>query len=460
MAISLYLDGGIRKLHPPSGIRDFRLLPSGRPSRGGEAFKLIEAVKSCWARGSSGRFPPRRLSQGLLGCLLVASLILGDLACRGRRPGLSDFPPGEGPSSLAGWKYQDYTGVIHVHTAYSPDSPGLLSEVAEAANARELDYVLITEHNTLRGLKEGKEGWYGRALLLMGSEVSTTDGHCLAFGLQDFWGEERIRGKVPPERLFELAKRQGALLFIAHPTRPSNPWHNWEVSGANGMEVYNLGTDLNRLVPLIHLQDLFFSIFLLRLDISGLIRKPVDGLALWDDLLIRGRRMVGIGSVDAHARVRVLGWSPDSYSRLFGVVQTHLLSRKELTGNLLPDKALIYEALGQGHAYLSFDLWGEPTGFGFWAQAGGKLRGILGDEVEWDPNLKLVVIAPEGNRIVLLRDGEEIGEGAGPRREARADRPGIYRVEVYKKVGLRERLWILSNPIFLKEPVPQSVRIH
>ncbi|MBI1987812.1 MAG: PHP domain-containing protein [Nitrospinae bacterium] len=417
-------------------------------------------MKSCSTRGVSGPFPRRHFYPGFLGVLLVTGLVLAGQACRSRWPGLSAIPPEEGPSSLAGWGYRDYTGVIHVHTAYSPDSPGLLSEVAEAANDRELDYVLITDHNTLRGLKEGNEGWYGRALLLIGSEVSTTDGHCLAFGLQDFWGEERPGGKMPPERLFELAKRQGALLFIAHPTRPSNPWRNWEVSRANGLEVYNLGTDLKRMVPLIHLQDLFFSIFLLRLDISGLIRKPADTLALWDDLLIRGRRMVGIGGVDAHARVRLLGWGVDSYARLFGILQTHLLSQKQLTGKLQPDKALIYEALAKGHAYLSFGLWGDATGFGFWAQAGEKLRGVLGDEVDWEPNLRLVVAAPEESRIVLLRDGEEIGEGAGPRREAKADRPGIYRVEIYQKVGFRYRLWILSNPIFLKESAPLLAGFH
>ncbi|MBI2877761.1 MAG: PHP domain-containing protein [Candidatus Tectomicrobia bacterium] len=397
----------------------------------------------------------QRLSHGLLLGLLLTSWTWLGMACRSRQPGPSALPAGEGPTtSLAEWGYQDYRGVIHVHTAYSPDSPGLLSEVAEAANHQGLDYVFITNHDTLRGLKEGEEGWYRKTLLLIGSEVSTTSGHCLVLGLQDFWGEARIRGKVSPAKLFELARSQNALTFIAHPTRPDHPWHNWEVPGATGMELYNLGADLNRVVPLVYLQNLFFTAVSFQMDISSMIRKPAGDLALWDNQWAQGRKMIAVGGTDAHARIRILGWTPDSYLHLFGIVQNHLLVKRHFTGELQTDKALVYEALRQGHTYLSFGLWGEPTGFGFWAQAEGRLRGILGDEMAWEPNLRLVVTAPPESPIVLFRDGQRVGAGKGPRWEAKADRPGVYRAEVYKEVGLRNRPWVLSNPISLKPPQP------
>src|SRR5690606_25643630 len=53
----------------------------------------------------------------------------------------------------------DKTGVIHVHTRYS-DGAGTVRRVAQAAVRAGLDFVIVTDHDTLAGLENGDDGWY------------------------------------------------------------------------------------------------------------------------------------------------------------------------------------------------------------------------------------------------------------------------------------------------------------
>ena len=48
--------------------------------------------------------------------------------------------------------YHDYVGVIHIHTRYS-DGAGTIEEIARNANAQQLDYLIVTDHNTLKALQ-------------------------------------------------------------------------------------------------------------------------------------------------------------------------------------------------------------------------------------------------------------------------------------------------------------------
>ena len=65
----------------------------------------------------------------------------------------------------------EYVGVAHIHSLFS-DGTGEIPEIAEYASDLDLDFLLLTDHNTLRGLKEGYEKWYGKTLLLVGCEIN------------------------------------------------------------------------------------------------------------------------------------------------------------------------------------------------------------------------------------------------------------------------------------------------
>ncbi|HIE44111.1 MAG TPA: phosphotransferase, partial [Candidatus Omnitrophica bacterium] len=76
---------------------------------------------------------------------------------------------------------KEYKGVIHVHTRSSDGSAGW-ENVLLSAQQSGLDYVIISDHNTL--VLKHKEGWYGDTLLLVGEEISPKRSHYLAIGIE------------------------------------------------------------------------------------------------------------------------------------------------------------------------------------------------------------------------------------------------------------------------------------
>jgi hypothetical protein len=115
-------------------------------------------------------------------------------------------------------------------------------------------------------------------------------------------------------------------------------------------------------------------------------------------------------------------------------------------------------ALNAGHAYVSHDWMCDPTGFRFLAvqkgQASGDLRPgafhVMGDELPHDTNLSLVAEFPVECAIRLLKNGEVVSESTGRRLEHAPDGAGTYRVEGWLKVDSEDRVWVYSNPIYLR----------
>jgi len=51
----------------------------------------------------------------------------------------------------------------------------------------------------------------------------------------------------------------------------------------------------------------------------------------------------------------------------------------------------------------------------------------------------------------LIRDGKVIARTYGDRMHLVTSRPGVYRVEAYRRAWGRRRAWIFSNPIYVRE---------
>src|SRR5690606_39746886 len=95
------------------------------------------------------------------------------------RGSLSGSGKGDEPSV----RVFDKAGVIHVHTRYS-DGAGSVRAVARAAVRAGVDFVVVTDHDTLAGLRRGEDGWYdrlgrptgapgaARTLVVIGQEIS------------------------------------------------------------------------------------------------------------------------------------------------------------------------------------------------------------------------------------------------------------------------------------------------
>ena len=111
------------------------------------------------------------------------------------------------------------------------------------------------------------------------------------------------------------------------------------------------------------------------------------------------------------------------------------------------------QALLDGHCFISFDVFGDATGFRFEAVADND-RKIQGDEAVLFPNTKLLVSLPISSRILLLRNGNVVQEQSGiTNAEFKISEAGIYRVEVYPAQlpkPVSEQPWIISNPIYVR----------
>ncbi|MGK5531678.1 CehA/McbA family metallohydrolase [Streptomyces sp. URMC 129] len=86
------------------------------------------------------------------------------------------------PERAAGRGRAWYRGDAHLHTVHS-DGRRTPAEVAAAARAAGLDFIVTTEHNTssAHGAWEGL--WGDDLLILCGEEVTTRNGHYLALGI-------------------------------------------------------------------------------------------------------------------------------------------------------------------------------------------------------------------------------------------------------------------------------------
>lgn len=112
---------------------------------------------------------------------------------------------------------------LHIHSNYSPDGLHSISQILRhAAQVEHLRVIAVTDHDILRGSLECAERAPHFGLqAIPGMEVTTADGHLLAYFIQK---------PIPPNRpLLETLGRigeQGGLAILPHPMRFWSP-HRW-----------------------------------------------------------------------------------------------------------------------------------------------------------------------------------------------------------------------------------------
>lgn len=335
-------------------------------------------------------------------------------------------------------RYQDVTGIIHIHTRYS-DGAGTVEEVARIANQQHLDYLVFTDHNTLKPLDDGKQGWYGMTLVLVGEEISTPGGHYLALNVR-----KDVSRHQPTQTIIDQVNRQGGLGFIAHPYFKKRRWSDWTVTGFTGIESYNVAHDAldeNKLrIALWGVTMPADPLFLSMVD------RPYDPLAKWDEMIAKHGQVVGIGASDAH-EVRIMGLKFAPYDVMFKLVRTHVL----LPDGVKLSEASFYEHLRAGHSYFSIGLVGNATGFAFMANDGKRVLGIMGDSVPLVPDLHLTTIVPAPADLTLFKNGRPLTTHTGKAWHVGIVEPGVYRVEAVR----HGKPWIFSNPIYVIPPPAQ-----
>ena len=99
---------------------------------------------------------------------------------------------------------------FHCHSRYSIDSLNKIPDLLKTAHKRGIDRLVITDHNTIRGVLEAQA--LDGELVIVGEEIKTTKGELLA----SFVTDEIPEGLEPLEAIHRLRK-QGAFISVSHP---------------------------------------------------------------------------------------------------------------------------------------------------------------------------------------------------------------------------------------------------
>jgi hypothetical protein len=343
----------------------------------------------------------------------------------------------------------EYIGALHMHSVFS-DGSGKVDEIAGFADEVGLDFIVLTDHNTLRALKEGYEKWYGKTLLLVGCEINDKENknHYLALNIKETYST-RISAKEYVRKI----KEAGGIGFLAHPhekrthmaEHPPYPWTEWDTKDFTGIEIWNHMsewmenlTEENKYKAFLH-------------PLKTIESPPVETLKVWDELN-QERKVVGIGGVDAHAhKYNILGFLEVEvfpYKVLFKSIRTHILTDKKIKKDNSPAgieaaKKIIYGSLEEGRCFIANDYHADSSGFQFQAESGSKIY-YMGEAPEFSGNLKLVITLPvDKAEIRIIRNGKLYTKTESSNYEMKVKSRGVYRVEVFHNGNA----WIYSNPL-------------
>jgi predicted metal-dependent phosphoesterase TrpH len=161
-------------------------------------------------------------------------------------------------------------GDLQTHTDHS-DGKGSPQVLVSKARGLGLDYLAITDHNTISSHALFPSLAADGLVLIPGQEVTTYYGHMNIWGTSR-WCDFRCRSETEIAAVIDLAHQSGGLCSINHPRSGDLAWnYNTDLS-VDGFEVWN----------------------------GPWPNHNIENLALWDALLKNGRRLPVTGGSDYH----------------------------------------------------------------------------------------------------------------------------------------------------------------
>ncbi|MGA0606490.1 CehA/McbA family metallohydrolase [Phenylobacterium sp. VNQ135] len=340
-----------------------------------------------------------------------------------------------------GW----YRGDLHLHTAHSDGScaaqsgarvPCPLFKTTEAAAARGLDFIAVTDHNTSAhfGALAEMQPYYDRMLLIPGREITTFQGHANVFGTTaplDF----QLGGPRAPKlgTILDQLEKAGGIISVNHPGLPSG-----EACMGCG---WTAETDWRRVAAIeaINGGGLKFG-----------AEGPGAGIPFWEARLDEGFRLTGVGGSDNHD-----GATPLTATQSVGspttVVYAENLSQPALLAGIRSGRVFIdVEGTRDRLLDVTATLGGQTAHMGdvLKLKAGDiarievKTAGLAGGHMTF---------AGPGKGL-MRTDNPPFKDGETRVLELRADgAKGWLRVDVRGPDG---KLWILGNPIYLEPAAP------
>ena len=318
------------------------------------------------------------------------------------------YPRAERKARGPGW----YRGDLHAHSVHS-DARWDIPDLVAFAKSQKLDFVSLTDHNTVSGMAQMESLGTDDLLTMGGMELTTFYGHALTQGTRQ-WHEWRLdtpdRFTMP--QLAQNAMDSGAFFIIAHPMSPGDPacsgchWEYQDMRPGNApaVEIWNREWG--------HYNE--------------------ENLQLYYEWLNEGHRLVATGGTDLHRH-------PGEQTPRYGF---NAVFANELT------ELAILAAVRRGHSYITAGpelLLTASTETGVEAMSGDSFGPMDAEiRVSWKA-------APEGTMLRFIVDGAVREEHAVEAEGAQSWT--LARDEAHWcTIELRDAengMWAVSNPIFL-----------
>ena len=157
-------------------------------------------------------------------------------------------------TSLSNQNYNDFKGVIHVHTFLGGHSTGGFDELINGAANNNLDFVVMTEHTTENYDTSALtlNGFYGKTLFVGGNELNTGDGN--RFLLINGSSEAHLANKQNAAGFLQQAHSENKLAFVTYPEK----FKSWEAA-FDGIEIFSMHTNAKQMNPVFFFLDALWS---------------------------------------------------------------------------------------------------------------------------------------------------------------------------------------------------------
>lgn len=351
--------------------------------------------------------------------------------------------------------FNEYKGIIHAHTSLGGHSTGTFEELIAAANANDLDFVLMTEHYTdaFDTSALTLNGVHGKTLFVGGNEIDTSDSD--RFLLIPGSVDAASFVKTSTADFLNKAHSGNKLALITYPER----FKSWD-SNFDGIEVFSLHTSAKQMNWLTAFFDVIWTYpSYPELMFARYFERPDTNLQKFDEIAA-SRKISLFAGTDAHSNLgfhlfgddagnKLINIKLDPYETTFRLARLHVLIEKDKPFT----RENLIEAMKNGRYYVGLDVLGDSNGFVFFAET-RQGNGFMGHEISLGHGLTLKASSPNPARFALFRNGELIVESeVSTEFSAIPTVPGTYRLEVYlDQLGLPfdKMPWIISNPIYVR----------
>jgi hypothetical protein len=317
-------------------------------------------------------------------------------------------------------------GDLQSHTVHS-DAKGTLEQLIGKARAIGLDFLAVTDHNTVSHHPFLPALAGDDLILIPGQEATTYYGHMNIWNTSR-WCDFRCKTDADMAAVIELAHAHGGICSINHPKQGGPAWEYTTDLPVQAMEVWQ--------GPWPH--------------------RNTESLALWDRLLNKGRRLPAVGGSDYHCPS-----GEDTNLLRLGQPTTWVKiterSASAILDAIVAGRASISATPDGPRLDLSATVNGETTGMG--EVIGGRDDGMMRVTVEIlggrGKTLHLIVDGYSQFQAQIEEDQSVLEAEVTVHRYVRAELVGDMEREALpshapEDLDLRDWRWALSNPIYVE----------